>query len=100
MPHGWAQAVFSKIEVFERAANKYSGGVNRVVERGLSIDQQNTEALTAKQPRALQPSQPRTDNQYVVLFHCSTNRKSDKLQLSCTQADSLPSMRPSTLPRK
>src|SRR5438876_449083 len=40
----WAETIFRKSEVFQRAPHKYSGGVNGLFERTFPIDQENAPA--------------------------------------------------------
>ena len=64
-----AKAVRRDIEVFERASDEDTSGVDRSFEIPLSINQQNTESLAAEKLSALETSQAGSDDDYVVSFH-------------------------------
>jgi hypothetical protein len=55
-------------KIFERATNKYAGGMDRCVERFFAVDKQDTQAGVGEQSRALQAGQPGADDCYVI-FH-------------------------------
>lgn len=66
MPDRWSEAVVWNVEVQERAADEYSGGMDLLVERVFAIDEENVDALSRQEASTLKPCKSSADNSYVV----------------------------------
>lgn len=68
---GRAQAGRRQRKIFQRSAHENAGGVHRLLERRLAIDQQYAQAVACQQVRALQPSQAGPHHYDVEFLHGS-----------------------------
>jgi hypothetical protein len=66
------QTVFWYVKVFESTANKNASRVDGRVERVFAIYEENTKALPAEEPRAVQARQTGANNDHVIMLHWFT----------------------------
>ena len=67
--HRWPQTVFGQREIFERAPDKYSGGMNRPIERGFAVYERNPVIAFSEQAGKLQTRQTGADDRDIISFH-------------------------------
>lgn len=70
MTHWRTKTILGKVEVFQSAAHKYSGGMNRAIQCGFLIDEENSKTASTQQARAVQARQSRPYYNYIKAFHC------------------------------
>ena len=77
-----SKAVVWNIEIDERAAHEYSGGMDLLIESLLAIDEENVEALFREQASTLKAGQSGADDRDVIARSHKGNSNSSLARLA------------------
>jgi hypothetical protein len=67
MPHRWAECSGGKLEIIERAPDKYSSSMHSAIWRFLSIDEQYLDSALGEDAGTLQAGKSGPHNDHVVI---------------------------------